>query len=142
MYYMSATQSRDEWAAEPQVRNVRSMRLRNDTWDQAEGVATELHRSRAEMIESLTEAALGFIRCYRCREPVPVRFGNLKGTPLAEAVIKTELVIARRHPVHGPVWVGDPPRTHGEPATIDEAPAAPASPGAVPVIEPKQAARS
>jgi hypothetical protein len=136
MYYMNAAQTRDEWASEPQVRNVRSMRLRNDTWDQAEGAFAGLHRSRAEIIESLLEAALGFIRCYRCREPVPVRFGNLRGTPLAEAVIKTELVIARRHPVHGPVWVGDAPQRHGEPATIGEAPARPAPPGAVPFMEP------
>jgi hypothetical protein len=131
------------------------MRLRNDTWAQAEHVAVELSRSRAALIESVTEAALGFIRCYRCRKAVPARFGDLNGAPLGEAIIEAELVVARKHPAHDLIWVGEPPRAgeDDEEAAEDESTATrssrsrkagktpPAAAKAVKFIEPEQVAR-
>ena len=107
---------------------VRSVRMHPGTWDLMEsrrGMTASVH------IRDMTEAGLGFARCYRCSEPVPVGFGDLTGKPLAEWVAEAGKTVTRQHKTgHHPIVVGR------------EAPAAPApevprpAPGSAVFLEP------
>lgn len=115
--------------AERAGNSPRTVRFHPDTWEIMEsrrGMIASVH------IRDMTEAGLGFIRCWTCFEPVPVEFGDLTGKPLAEWVAETGKAIKAQHRTgHHPVTIGN--------ATAPVAQAAPGSavflePGGKPVI--------
>lgn len=76
----------------------------DDTW--------EVMEARRGMVAStfvndMTEAGLGFARCFRCFEQVPVEYGDLSGKPLAEWVELAGKTVTRQHrDGHHPITIG------------------------------------
>lgn len=96
----------------PSDRHVRTMRFRDDTWEDAEHAAWEGKSDVTALTTLAMEAMLGYIRCYRCREdvpPVPAEMGDLTGTTLREALMAAEKLIVSQHPRHEPVMIGASP---------------------------------
>ena len=83
----------------------RTVRFLPDTWEIMEsrrGMVPSVH------IRDMTEAGLGFIRCWTCFEPVPVEFGDLTGKPLAEWIAETGKAVKAQHRAgHHPVIIGN-----------------------------------
>jgi hypothetical protein len=83
----------------------RTVRFLPGTWEIMEsrrGMTPSVH------IRDMTEAGLGFIRCWTCFEPVPVEFGDLTGKPLAEWIAETGKEIKTQHQDgHHPVTIGN-----------------------------------
>src|SRR6185437_4788968 len=61
---------------------VRTVRMFDDAWT----LIGSRSRDASTFIRDMADAGLGFARCYRCFEMVPVEFGDLTGKPLAEWV--------------------------------------------------------
>jgi hypothetical protein len=116
--------------AERAGRSVRTVRMHDGTWDLMQ---SRRGMTASTLINDMTEAGLGFARCYRCFEPVPVEFGDLTGKPLAAWVAEAGKTVTAQHRAgHHPVTIGN-----GTPATAPQA--APGSavfrePGGKPVI--------
>ena len=83
----------------------RTVRFHPDTWgimESRRGMTASVH------IRDMTEAGLGFARCYRCAEAVPVEFGDLTGKPLAEWVAEAGKAVTAQHRAgHHPVTIGN-----------------------------------
>jgi hypothetical protein len=123
---------------DPWRRGNHSNRFRDDDWQATERAAEAGGmRTTTEMIAHGMEAMQDFLRCdrgdcYMGGPPVPVTWGDLTGKPLGAWITEAVKEIRAQHPRHQPVRIG------AEPAAV---PRKPASPGAVPFMEPKQAAR-
>lgn len=97
--------------AETTGKSVRTVRMHDATWDLMQ---SRRGMTASTLINDMTEAGLGFARCYRCFEPVPVEFGDLTGKPLAEWVAEAgKAVTAQHRDGHHPVTIGNgtPPAT-------------------------------
>lgn len=109
----------------------RTVRFLPDTWEVMEsrrGMTASVH------IRDMTEAGLGFARCYRCAEPVPVEFGDLTGKPLAEWVAEAGKAVTAQHRAgHHPVTIGN--ATAGKPRGDVLAPRFIPAPGLPPGME-------
>ena len=103
--------------AERATNSPRTVRFHPDTWEIMEsrrGMTASVH------IRDMTEAGLGFIRCWTCFEPVPVEFGDLTGKPLAEWIAEAGKAIKAQHrDGHHPVTIGNaaPARPAASPGT-------------------------
>lgn len=111
--------------AERAASTPRTVRFHPGTWEIMEsrrGMTASVH------IRDMTEAGLGFIRCWTCFEPVPVEFGDLTGKPLAEWIAEAGKAIKAQHRHgHHPVTIGN---------AAPEAPAPRAAPGSAVFLEP------
>lgn len=77
----------------------------DDTWDLM--AARDTRDAASTFVNDMTEAGLGFARCYRCFTLVPLEFGNLVGKPLAGWVAEAgKKVTAQKCSAHAPVTVG------------------------------------
>ncbi len=117
----------------------RSVRFYDDAWDAIEARGRGMVASA--FIRDMAEAGLGYARCYRCSELVPVEFGNLTGKPLAHWVEVAGKTVTRQHrDGHRPVVIGADPPVPAPAAAADDAPATPTltflppAPHAVPVV--------
>jgi hypothetical protein len=101
-----------------------SLRFRDDTWQEIRDLADAENSDHTRFVNEAAEARCGFARCFRCGQPVPVEWGNLRGMSLDDAI--TEAVRAA---------AGQKCRAH-ETVRIGAEQAAFTSPGAVLFIEP------
>jgi hypothetical protein len=90
----------------PSDRHVSSMRFRDDDRAIAEETARAAGSAVAEMATLAVTAMSGYIRCYRCGDPVSVQMGDLAGATLGEALFAAEKQIAAQHPAHERVLAG------------------------------------
>jgi hypothetical protein len=97
----------------PSATHPRTVRLRDDTWKQAEDLAG----AASGVIVPAAEAFLGFVRCRRCQAEVPLRPGDVTGLTLPEAAEQARRRVL--HPAHEPVWLGAEPVPADITATFD-----------------------
>src|SRR5581483_11902355 len=91
-------------AAERTGSRVRTVRMHDDAWT----LIGSRSRDASTFIRDMTDAGLGFARCYRCFELVPVEFGDLTGKPLAEWVAGAGKAVTAQHRTgHHPVTIGN-----------------------------------
>src|SRR5581483_11249059 len=91
--------------AERAGKSVRTVRMSDETW---EIMQSRRGMTASVLINDMTEAGLGFARCYRCAEAVPVEFGDLTGKPLAEWVAGAGKAVTAQHRTgHHPVTIGN-----------------------------------
>jgi hypothetical protein len=131
--------ARSTYRASP--RSPHSLRLHDDSWNSF-GKAAKAVRAKDANTWSVQvlEAADGYVHCKRgmCftdTPPIPVAFGDITGMTFGEAAARAVEAAESGHPRHEgqSVFIG------AEPAVASRKSA---SPGAVPFMEPKQAARS
>ena len=116
--------------AERAGKTVRSVRMHDGTWDLMQ---SRRGMAASTLINDMTEAGLGFARCYRCDEPVPVEYGDLRGKPLAKWVEEAGKTVTRQHrDGHHPITIG---RSAGGPGAAGAEPSRPA-PGSAVFLEP------
>ena len=83
---------------------VRTVRMFDDAWT----LIGSRSRDASTFIRDMADAGLGFARCYRCFEMVPVEFGDLAGKPLAEWVAEAGKTVTAQHRAgHHPVTIGN-----------------------------------
>ncbi len=126
-----ATTAKDRYRASP--RTPHTTRLGEDTQASMKQAVEDGQAGNVnEWSERVIEAALGYARCHRgscpsSTPPIPVTFGDLTGMTFGEAAGLAVEAAEDQHPRHEgqSVFIGAEP-----------APRRPASPGAVPFMEP------
>lgn len=86
----------------------RAVRMYNDAWRKMNAREHGLKADTSQFTRDMTEAGLGYARCSRCFELVPVEFGDLAGRSLAEWVDEAREVVRAQHRAgHHPVTIGN-----------------------------------
>lgn len=95
----------------------RSVRMYDDAWD----LIGERDRDHSGLIRDMTDAGLGYARCFRCSVLVPAEFGDLTGKPLADWVAEARKAVTAQHRAgHHPIAVGNG-HEPGEPVPVKTA---------------------
>jgi hypothetical protein len=104
---------------EPYKRNPEPIRVWGLSWTELQGTARGVGTARATIAGDAAEALNNWLLCERCKQPVPLIWGDLTGTDLAHALQEATKARLRQkcREGHRPVLVGagTPPAASTEP---------------------------